>query len=74
MTGTLHFIGVYHPAIRPDPRFDYMVRIFGSPDFVHRRWDARARDEVAPGDVAVFAEGGQCDAVEVNAYDDSAFQ
>lgn len=70
----LHFIGVFHPAIRSDPRYDYMVRFFGVPDFVHRRWDRRARDEVVPGDVAIFAEGDESVPVGANAFDDSAFQ
>lgn len=70
----LHFVGVFPPAVRADPRHDYMTRIFGPPDFVHRRWDRRARDEVVPGDVAIFAEGTEASPIEANAFDDSAFQ
>lgn len=75
MKGALHFVGVFHPAVRADPRFDYMARIFGPPDFVHRRFDRRARDEIVPGDVAIFADGlTDASPVEANAFDDSAFQ
>jgi hypothetical protein len=31
--------------------------IFGPPDFLHRNWDARARREIADGDVVLFANG-----------------
>lgn len=75
MRGALHFVGVFPPVIRGDDRYDYMVRIFGVPDFVHRRWDRRARDEIVAGDVAVFADGlTEAAPVNPNAYDDSAFQ
>lgn len=33
-------------------------RVFGPPDFIHPRWDRRARREIADGDVVVFADGG----------------
>jgi len=47
----LHFVG-----FRGD---EYLsaLRVFGPPDFVHIGWDTWARQEVMPGDVAVFARG-----------------
>lgn len=47
----LHFVG-----FRGD-EYTRAVRIFGEPDFIHIGWDRWARQEVAPGDVAVFARG-----------------
>jgi hypothetical protein len=40
-----------------DQRFQNAVQAFGPPDFLHRRWDQRARREIADGDVVVFAKG-----------------
>ena len=45
----LHFIGFC------DDRYWNAVAIFGLPDFYHRVWDMRARQEVIDGDVAIFA-------------------
>lgn len=46
----LHFIGFrgdeYHRA----------CRVFGAPDFVHPRFDARSTQEAAPGDQFIFAD------------------
>lgn len=47
----LHFVGF------KDDRYWNAVKVFGVPDVVHRIWDERARQEIAPGDVAIFAEG-----------------
>lgn len=68
----LHFVGVKHPAQGYDSTYETMVRRFGVPDFVHRHWDVRARQEIVPGDVAVFAKGSEADEPRANAYDDSA--
>ena len=38
-------------------RYARAVRLFGEPDFVHPKWDLRAKIEIVPGDVAVFAHG-----------------
>ena len=63
----LHFVG-----FRKDTeRFERAARIFGRPDFVHYKWDVRAQQEIAPGDVAVFAVGTERDAPEHPSYDDS---
>ena len=65
MRPALHFIRFrgeeYHSA----------VKIFGSPDFIHRHWDARARDEIMPGDIAVFATATDLDAVAPYTFNDS---
>ena len=42
------------------------------PDFIHRFWDRRAVDEIAPGDVVVFADGDETQPVVPFAFDDSA--
>ncbi len=62
----LHFVGF------KDDRWHNAVRAFGRPDFVHRFWDRRAMDEVAPDDVVVFADGDEHQPVREFAYDDSA--
>ena len=49
----LHFIGF------KDDRYWNAVRVFGLPDFYHRIWDFRARQEAADGDVMVFATGDE---------------
>jgi hypothetical protein len=48
-------------------------KVFGKPGFVHRFWDIRAVQEVAPGDTVVFAEGDESQPVWPWPYDDSAF-
>lgn len=48
----VHFVG-----FRGD-EYGRACRIFGRPDFIHIRWDRRARREIAPADVVVFAKGG----------------
>lgn len=47
----IHFVGFR------DDRYWNAVRVFGRPHFIHRWWDKRARREIAPEDVIVFAEG-----------------
>lgn len=70
MIGALHFIGFREF----EARYWNAVRVFGSPDFMHRYWDHRAVCEVAPGDVAIFADGDEHQAPREHAYDDSAYQ
>lgn len=64
MTRTLHFV--------KDDRLHNAVRVWGKPDFYHRRWDMRAVHEIVPGDVAIFATGCESSPVEPHAWDDSA--
>jgi hypothetical protein len=49
----LHFIGFRNE------RYWNAVRVWGRPDFIHRRWDLRAQREIAPGDTLVFATGDE---------------
>lgn len=64
--------GLYHFVGFKDDRYLTAVKTFGKPDFVHRFWDRRARDEIAPGDVVFFAEGDETQPVREFAFDDSA--
>ena len=64
-TSFLHFVGF------KDDRYWNALAIFGPPDFYHRVWDARAKQEVQPGDVAVFATGTIDDPVRPFTWDDS---
>ena len=61
----LHFIGF------KDDRIWIARRIWGEPDFYHRRWDVRAQQEIAPNDVAIFADGSIEDAPSLHSWDDS---
>ena len=64
----MHFVGF------KDDRVFNALKVFGRPDFWHRRWDRRAVDEVAEGDVVVFAEGDERSPVNPHAFDDSSMQ
>lgn len=72
MRNALHFVGFVHPAQAHSADYDRAVRMFGVPDFVHRRNDARAQAEIMPGDVAIYARGVDPDKVAPHAFDDSA--
>jgi hypothetical protein len=65
MKHALHFVGFR------DGRYFSATKVFGTPDFVHPRWDRRASDEVMDGDVVVFANGTEADRPADNAWDDS---
>lgn len=64
--GIVHFIG-----FRGD-EFTRAQKIWGKPDFIHRNWDERARQEIAPGDIAVFAQGNETSPCNPYAFNDSA--
>ncbi len=49
----VHYVGF------PDDRYWNAYRIFGGPRFIHRRWDHRARRDISPGDVVIFAAGDE---------------
>lgn len=67
----LHFVG-FNPAWhRADMRLQNAMLVWGPPDFVHRTWDRRAADEIAPGDMVVFASGGDDVEPHMHAWDDS---
>jgi len=63
----MHFVG-----FKDEERFARAVRVFGPPTFVHRWWDVRAKQEIAPEDVVVFAEGDEREEPRPISYDDSA--
>ena len=65
MERALHFVGF------KDDRYWNAVRVFGLPDFYHRLWDMRAKQEIVPGDTAVFANGTIDDPVLPVTHDDS---
>lgn len=48
-----HFVGFR------DDRYWNAVKVFGPPDFIHRKWDKRAAREIAQQDVIVFAVGDE---------------
>lgn len=64
----VHFIGFSNTT-----QFFRAVKVFGTPDFIHRKWDVRARQEVVAGDVAVFAKGTAHDIAVHPSFDDSCF-
>lgn len=73
MRAALHFVG-----FRND-RYWNAVRVFGRPDFIHRRWDRRAQREIADGDTVLFADKDERQAfgpngndIDEHVYDDSA--
>lgn len=47
----VHYVGFR------DDRYWHAYRIWGGPRIIHRRWDRRARREIGPDDVVIFAEG-----------------
>jgi hypothetical protein len=51
--GMLHFVGFR------DDRYLTARRVFGQPDFIHMGWDLRARREIAPDDLVIFATGDE---------------
>ena len=55
MKKALHFVG-----FRGD-EYNNAVKVFGKPDFFHRRYDARVvfSGEVANGDTVLFANGSE---------------
>lgn len=69
MNPVIHFVGFrgeeYHNA----------VKVFGTPDFIHRIWDIRAAAEAQPEDVVVFARAKDWNRRETPTkftFDDSA--
>jgi len=49
----VHYVGFR------DDRYWNAYRIFGGPRLIHRRWDRRARRDIGPGDVVIFATGDE---------------
>lgn len=78
MTAALHFVGfnVNPSRINPhsDVRYDHAVSVVGTPDFIHRIWDGRAKSMIVPGDTVVFADNIDINTpVQKYSYDDSQF-
>lgn len=70
----VHFVGFKDPRLDKDPRYDNAVKVFGRPDFLHRKWDARAKfgGEYDPqNDFFVFADGDENQPVYPHTVDDS---
>lgn len=66
MNNAIHFVGF------SNDRYNTAIKVFGTPDFVHRFWDYRAVQEVMENDIVVFANGDETQNVNPYAYDDSA--
>ena len=66
-------MAVHFVAFRDD-RYWNAVRVWGYPDFVHPRWDVRAKfgGDNDVDDVWVFADGAETDTPSPYAWDDSA--
>lgn len=62
----LHFVGF------KNDRYNNAVKTFGKPDFIHRFWDVRAAQEIAPIDTVIFAEGDENSKLNKFTYDDSS--
>ena len=67
----IHFVNFHEGS----ETWNRAIRIFGTPAFVHRRWDTRAKfgGEFDPDrDVYVFAKGTENDEPSPFSFDDSA--
>ena len=64
-THVVHYVGFR------DDRYWNAIKVFGLPDFYHRVWDRRARQEIVEGDVAIFANGSIDDEPKPISWDDS---
>lgn len=63
----VHFIGFTEMS-----QFQNAVNVFGRPDFIHRYWDRRAKNDVMPNDTAVFAKGTEDSETVPFNFDDSS--
>ena len=50
---TVHYVGFR------DDRYWHAYRIWGGPRMFHKVWDRRARRDIGPDDVVIFAEGDE---------------
>jgi hypothetical protein len=64
LAGCVHFVG-----FRGD-EFWSAVRLWGRPDFIHRRWDKRAQREICEEDLVIFAVGDWTQPVAAHNGDD----
>lgn len=49
----VHYIGFH------GDEFARARRLWGGPVFIHRKWDRRARRDIGPGDIVIFATGNE---------------
>lgn len=68
-----HPVAVHFVNFRDEYSREYTsaARLFGPPDFFHKKWDRRAMVEAAPWDVLIFARGDPSDAPAMYTVDDS---
>lgn len=71
MPACLHFVGFRNPDFHKDSRYNAAVKVFGTPDMIHRLWDIRAQQDIAPGDTVIFAAGSDTDPPSLRCFDDS---
>lgn len=62
----MHFVGF------KNDRISGAIKVFGRPDFYHRRWDHRAIADIAPGDKVIFADGDKNSPMQFT-WNDSEF-
>ncbi len=62
----VHFIGFR------GEEYQTARKLWGVPDFFHRWWDVRAWQEIAPGDIAIFARGDENQPFNPYTFDDRA--
>lgn len=60
----VHFVGF------KDDRYWNAVKVFGPPHYIHPGWDMRARREIAPDDLVIFADGPADQQPRVKSYSD----
>jgi hypothetical protein len=64
ITPITHFVGFR------DDRYWNAVKVWGSPVFIHRGWDLRARRDIADCDIIIFADGPHDQEPRVKSYND----
>jgi len=60
----VHYVGFR------DDRYWSAFKVFGGPRVIHRGWDRRARRDIGPDDIVVFAEGASDQAPAERNFDD----
>ncbi|PCJ68255.1 MAG: hypothetical protein COA62_15950 [Rhodobiaceae bacterium] len=63
----IHFVGF------KNDRYWNAIRVWGQPDFVHRRWDHRAISDIEDADTVIFADGNEHQRLARYSYNDSEF-
>jgi hypothetical protein len=60
----VHYVGF------KDDRYWAAFKVFGGPRFIHRGWDLRARRDVGPEDLVIFANGEHDQAPRTRSFND----